>query len=44
MKFVRLPEKQRGSAEDGCGEDETDWGEVMGEGNEFDDQPRMDDS
>ena len=44
MKFVGLPKKQRGGAEDGCGEDETDWREVVGEGNEFDDQPSVDDA
>lgn len=44
MKFVGLPEKQSGGVEDGGGEDETDWREVMGEGNEFDDQPSVDDA
>ena len=37
MQFVGLPEKQRGGAEDRCGEDKTDLGEVVSKGNEFDD-------
>ena len=41
MKFVGLPEKQRGRVEDGCREDKTDLGEVMGKRNEFDDQPSV---
>ena len=44
MEFVGLPEKQRGRAEDGGGEDETNLREIIGERNEFDDQPSMDDA
>ena len=44
MEFVGLPEKQGGGAENRCREDETDWREVVGEGNKFDDQPGVDDA
>ena len=44
MKFVGLPEKQRRGGEDGGREDETNWRKVMGERNEFYDQPSVNDA
>ena len=44
MKFIGLPEKQCGGVENRRGEDETDWGEVVGQGNQLDDQSSVENS